>query len=73
MIRNGWERRQLLAQEHIVHALVVLVVVGCATLLGSQHVLDTQTVGGTYFTAIGYAAGRSGTRTNVRSGDSTDG
>lgn len=62
--RNGWEKRQLLSQEHFVHAIVVVVVVVCVTFLGSRDQIDHNTVGFVYATAIGYAAGRSGTRSS---------
>lgn len=62
MIRNGWARRELLGQEHFIHAVVVMVVVVASTLLRATGHLDNNTVSIVFGTAIGYAAGRSGTR-----------
>jgi hypothetical protein len=61
-VRNGWSRRQLLAQEHIVHAIVVTFVVLCSTILRATGHLDNNTASIVFGTAIGYAAGRSGNR-----------
>ena len=71
IIRNGSNivRRRLLGEEHVVHAIVVIVVVLCVTFLGARAEIDHNTTGFVYATAIGYAAGRSGTRSPSRSGD----
>ena len=72
IVRNGWSQRQLLGQEHIIHALVVAMVVLTTTILRAINHLDNNTTSIVYGTAIGYAAGRSGTRSqpeNTRRGD----
>jgi hypothetical protein len=61
-VRNGWARRDLLLQEHVIHAVVVVVVVLAATVLRAMNHLDNGTTSIVYGTAIGYAAGRSGSR-----------
>lgn len=61
LIRNGWSRGRVLAQEHIVHAGVVTFVILAATFLRATGHLDNNTVAILFSTAIGYAAGRSGT------------
>lgn len=61
VVRNGWKHRSLLAQEHFVHAAVVVLVVFAATILRAFGHLDNNTVSIVFGTAIGYAAGRSGT------------
>ena len=48
------------AEDHIVHALVVTMVVLAATFLRAFNRLDNNTVSIVFGTAIGYAAGRSG-------------
>jgi membrane protease YdiL (CAAX protease family) len=65
MIRNG--RRYLLpAEEHVVHAAVIVIVVIAASILRGTGHLDNSTVSIVFGTAIGghlgYAAGR--TRSN---------
>lgn len=49
-----------LADEHVVHAAVVVVVVTCVTILAALHDTSNDTVGIVFGSAIGYAAGRSG-------------
>jgi hypothetical protein len=44
----------------LVHAGVVVIVVIAATVAGLTHVIDANTVGNVYLTALGYAAGRAG-------------
>lgn len=46
----------------LVHALLALAVVISATVLRALDAIDTQTVSYVYASAIGFAAGRSGTR-----------
>lgn len=45
-----------------IHATVVVIVVTCATALTAAGVLSGHDAGLVYTTAVGYAAGRSGTR-----------
>lgn len=52
-----------IAEEHIVHAIVVVIVVLAGSVLRALHDLDNNTISIVYGTSIGYAAGRSGTRT----------
>jgi len=44
------------------HALVAIIVVLCATALAAARLLSATEVGLVYSTALGFAAGRSGTR-----------
>lgn len=62
ILRNGWSQRDLVFQEHVIHALVVVVVVLSSAILRGINQLDNQTVSIVFGTAIGYAAGRSGAR-----------
>lgn len=48
------------AEDHIVHALVVVLVVIAVTVLRGLNRLDNNTASIVFGTAIGYAAGRSG-------------
>lgn len=70
VMRQGWAQRDLLFQEHVIHALVVVVVVLASSVLRGVDRLDNNTVSIVFGTAIGYAAGRSGARsTPTRRGD----
>lgn len=51
----------MILQEHIVHAIVVVIVVIAATILRYSGHIDNNTVSIVYGAAVGYAAGRSGT------------
>lgn len=55
------------AEDHIVHALVVVIVVFAASILRGMNRLDNNTVSIVFGTAIGYAAGRSGAQRLFRS------
>lgn len=61
MIRYGWENRSWLAQEHLVHAGVVVIVLIMATIYAIETGDHSGNVWIVYGSAIGYAAGRSGT------------
>ena len=52
---------RLMLEEHIVHALVVIMIVASASILRFADRLDNNTVSIVFGTGIGYAAGRSGT------------
>lgn len=47
-------------EEHVVHAIVVVFVVLAVTVLAALHDVSNDTVGIVFGSAIGYAAGRSG-------------
>ena len=55
------------AEDHIVHAIVVFIVVVAASILRGVNRLDNNTVSIVFGTAIGYAAGRSGAQRVYRS------
>lgn len=61
--RKARDTHSTLAQEHIVHAIVVVIVVLSGSILRGIDQLDNNTISIVFGTAIGYAAGRSGTRT----------
>jgi hypothetical protein len=74
MLRGGRDAtRRLAAQEHFVHAFVVVFVCTCATILGGLHELSSESVSNVFMASIGYAAGRSGTTRSLttRSDDLT--
>ena len=56
------------AEDHVVHALVVVLVVLAAAILRGMDRLDNNTVSIVFGTAIGYAAGRSGSQRLFRPG-----
>lgn len=55
------------AEDHIVHAIVVILVVLATTVLRGLNRLDNNTASIVFGTAIGYAAGRSGAQRLFRS------
>lgn len=44
-------------RESVTHAVVVLAVLGSATILRAQHMIDDQTVSTVYGAVIGFASG----------------
>ncbi|HET7047866.1 MAG TPA: hypothetical protein VFI54_06300 [Solirubrobacteraceae bacterium] len=72
MVRSAWRSRSLLAQEHIVHAIVVIIVLITATVYADTTQDRSGNVWIVYGSAIGYAAGRSGSRSSTRRDDDED-
>lgn len=60
-------RNSIWAEDHIIHALVVVVVIVAATIYAGMVPADhSGNVWIVYGSAIGYAAGRSGAGRNIR-------
>lgn len=67
--RNVWRASSTLAEDHIVHALVVVIVIVAATLYATLTRDHSANVWIVYGSAIGYAAGRSGARPRALVGE----
>lgn len=61
-VRSVWRGRPAWLEDHVVHALVVVLVISVATVYATVTEDHSGNVWIVYGSAIGYAAGRSGAR-----------